>query len=82
MKNTWKVDKTLIVCSHGLSVYYDINKYASALPYLLCGHFPFQKFKTLKTIKQVIAWVETIRQPQWFRSFRLGKYNFSIVKYP
>lgn len=77
-----KPKKHLILCWHGLSVGYETPPFTSGLPLTLCHHQIFWDVKQeFKSLKQVIEWVETIKQPKWAKVGRWWKFQFSICKY-
>ena len=76
-----KVIKSLVFCFHGLSVKYEITG-ATALPTSLCGHSQATWGPGVRTVKQVIGWVEGIKQPKWGKTIRFWKFQLSLSKYP
>lgn len=77
-----KPKKHLLICWHGLTVGYDTPPTITAIPHSLCNHITFWfRENELKSIKEVIKWVETVRQPKWGKVFRIGKFQISISKY-
>jgi hypothetical protein len=74
--------KHLYLVDHGLTVYTDPSPFTSILDVYcwLCNHWHTEG-KEIKTIEEVIEYVESIKQPVWWKNFKLGKFHFSIVKY-
>ena len=72
--------KHLMLCWHGLTVFQDHPPFTSGMPITLCNH-PFAQTKEFKSIKQVIEWVETVKQPWWAKTWRICKFQISLVKY-
>lgn len=76
-----KIRKYLAWCFHGFTVVYENPPTVSAMPTTLCGHAESMFATEIKSIEEVIAKVETIKQPRWGKTFRFGKFQFSLVKY-
>lgn len=74
-----KYKKSLVFCDHGFVVLYELLG-ATMMPYFNCHHLHWDA-QPMRSIKDVIKKVETISQPKKYKSFHLGKWQFSIVKY-
>lgn len=72
--------KYLTLCTHGLSVVYPVPEFTSGMPMSSCGHVEAMFGKEM-SIDEVIAWVESVKQPKWHKIFHLGKWQFSLVRY-
>jgi len=75
-----KSGKHLVWCEHGFVVEHEVPENVTALPTYSCGHFHWGA-EEIKTMDEVIAKVESIRQPKWYKTFKIGKFHFSLVKY-
>lgn len=74
-----KIKKTLEFGDHGFIVRTDLLD-ATALPNYNCKHLHFST-ELMRTMKDVIQRVETIRQPLWVKVIKLRKFHISIVRY-
>lgn len=75
------VKKYLAWCWHGFTVVTEPPKYVTAMPSTLCGHAEAMFAKPIKSLEEVIERVEHIKQPRWSKTFHIGKFQFSLVKY-
>lgn len=72
--------KYLTYCFHGLTVVYPQGTTKTSPAHTLCGH-PQALLEKRWTLKDVIAWVEQVKQPQWKKFFSFFKFQIFIVKY-
>lgn len=76
----FKSEKYLAWCFHGFTVIYSPGRFVSGLNTALCNH-PSYGMKEIKTIEEVIEKVESVRQPRWVKTIKIGKFQFNLIKY-
>lgn len=76
-----KLDKTLLWTEHGFVVRTELPPFTSGLPRNNCPHISHMKEEEIETVQEMIEKIENIRQPIWNKSFKLGRYFFSMTKY-